>query len=185
MSRRVSARTTAPSAPYARSSHMNQKRSWPGVPKRYRASRLAIVIRPKSIATVVVVLSPTPLRSSTPMLAWVSVSSVRSGRISLIAPTSVVFPTPNPPATRILNGVSRLSSSEGAEPIEHLPEQIRACLRAHGPSGLHSDQFLLDQVGEQDPHHAQRQRYVRRGVSDGHRLLAQADELAVLGTEPA
>src|SRR6202050_3006431 len=169
---------------------MNQKRSWPGVPKRYRERRLAIVIRPKSIATVVVVLSPTPLRSSTPMLAWVSVSSVRSGRISLIAPTSVVFPTPNPPATRILNGVSRLSStapraSEGAEPIEHLPEQIRACLRAHGPSRLHSDQFLLDQVGEQDTHHAQRQRYVRRGVSDGHRLPAHADQLEVLGTEPA
>src|ERR1700691_4354872 len=117
-------------------------------------------------------------------------TTVRSARLSLIARTSVVFPTPSPPATRILNGVSRLSStaptaSEGAEPIEHPPEQIRACLRAHGPSRLHSDQFLLDQVGEQDPHHAQRQRYVRRGVSDGHRLLAQADEFAVLGTEPA
>src|SRR6202034_2041765 len=190
MRRRVSARTTAPSAPYARSSHMNQKRSWPGVPKRYRASRLAMVIRPKSIATVVVVLSPTPLRSSTPMLAWVSVSSVRSGRISLIAPTSVVFPTPNPPAMRILKGVSRLSSaapraSEGAEPIEHLPEEIRACLRAHGPSRLHSDQVLLNQVGEQDPHHAQRQRHVRSSVSESHRLLAQTDELTVLGTEPA
>src|SRR3984885_10088651 len=188
MRRRVSARTTAPSAPYARSSHMNQKRSWPGVPKRYRASRLAIVIRPKSIATVV--LSPTPLRSSTPMLAWVSVSSVRSGRISLIAPTSVVFPTPNPPAMRILNGVSRLSSaapraSEGAEPIEHLPEKIWACLRTRGPSRLHSDQFLLNQVGEQDPHYTQRQRHVRSGVGDGHRLLAQADELTVLRIEPA
>ena len=29
-------------------------------------------------------------------------SSVRSGLISLIAPTRVVFPTPNPPAMRIL-----------------------------------------------------------------------------------
>src|ERR1700728_2855386 len=168
MRRRVSARTTAPSAPYARSSHMNQKRSWPGVPKRYRASRLPIVIRPKSIATVVVVFSPTPLRSSTPTLTWVSVSSVRSGRISLIEPTSVVFPTPNPPAMRILKGVSELSptvsrASEGAEPIEHLPEQIRACLRTHRLPRLHGDVLLLDQVGEQDPDHAQWQCHVHRG----------------------
>src|SRR6202161_4752991 len=98
------------------------------------------------MATVVVALALTPCVSSMPTLRSLIGSSVRSGRISLIAPTSVVFPTPNPPATRILNGVSRLSStaptaSEGAEPIEHLPEQIRACLRAHGPSRLHSDQF--------------------------------------------
>jgi hypothetical protein len=33
-SRRVSASTTAPIAPCESSSHMNQKRSWPGVPNR-------------------------------------------------------------------------------------------------------------------------------------------------------
>src|ERR1700733_1672795 len=142
------------------------------------------------MATVVVVLALPPWMSSTPTLRSLSGSSVRSGRISLIAPTSVVFPTPNPPAMRILKGVSRLSSaapraSEGAEPIEHLPEKIWVCLRTRGPPRLQSDQFLLNQVGEQDPQHTQRQRHVRSGVSDGHRLLAQADELTVLGTEPA
>jgi hypothetical protein len=54
------------------------------------------------MATVVVVLALTPWVLSTPTLRSLSGSSVRSGRISLIAPTSVVFPTPNPPATRIL-----------------------------------------------------------------------------------
>src|SRR5580693_5024396 len=186
MSRRVSARTTAPSAPYARSSHMNQKRSWPGVPKRYRASRLAIVIRPKSIATVVVVLSPTPLRSSTPTLFWVSASSVRSGRISLIVLTSVVLPTPNPPATRILKGVNWLSSggpSEGTEPIEYLLEQVGARLGAWSASGQHGDHLLLDQVGQQHPDDAEGQRHVGRHVGHGPRLLAQAQELAVLRAE--
>src|SRR5271155_3789460 len=127
---------------------MNQKRSWPGVPKRYRTSRVPIEIRPKSIATVVVVLPATPVRSSTPTLTWVRDSSVRSGRISLIALTSVVLPTPNPPATTILKGVSSPSAvpSEGAEPIEHLPEHIEvgagpgACGR---PPRQHDDLVLL------------------------------------------
>ena len=54
------------------------------------------VMRPKSMATVVVVLASTPAVSSTGRPASVSGSSVRSGRISLTAPTSVVLPTPNP-----------------------------------------------------------------------------------------
>jgi hypothetical protein len=36
--RRVSAMITAPIAPTDRSSHMNQNRSWPGVPNRYSTS---------------------------------------------------------------------------------------------------------------------------------------------------
>ena len=54
------------------------------------------------MATVVVVLALTPRVSSTPTLRSLSGSSVRSGLISLIAPTRVVFPTPKPPAMRIL-----------------------------------------------------------------------------------
>jgi hypothetical protein len=59
-------------------------------------------MRPKSMATVVVVLALTPRVLSTPRLLSVSGSSVRNGLISLIAPTKVVFPTPKPPAMRIL-----------------------------------------------------------------------------------
>src|SRR5690606_39433021 len=47
-SRRVSAMTTAPSAPAASSFHMNQNRSWPGVPNRYSTSSELMVIRPRS-----------------------------------------------------------------------------------------------------------------------------------------
>jgi hypothetical protein len=75
-----------------------------------------MVIRPKSSATVVVVLPGTPRRSSWLALALESLSSVSSGRTSLIALTSVVFPAPNPPATRILCAASGGPSvpSEGA-----------------------------------------------------------------------
>ena len=45
---------------------MNQNRVWPGVPNRYRIRSRSIEIRPKSIATVVVVLPGTCRVSSTP-----------------------------------------------------------------------------------------------------------------------
>src|SRR2546430_762761 len=63
------------------------------------------VTRPKSIATVVVVLSGTCDRSSTPALAAVMTASVVSGVISETDPTKVVLPTPNPPAITILTGI--------------------------------------------------------------------------------
>ena len=61
-----------------------------------------MVIRPKSSATVVVVLRSTPSSRSTAAPGSLSGSSVRSGRISVSDPTSVVLPTPKPPAMRIL-----------------------------------------------------------------------------------
>ncbi len=45
------------------------------------------------MATVVVVLPWTPLRSSTDSAAWVMVSSVDSGSISEMEPMRVVLPT--------------------------------------------------------------------------------------------
>src|SRR5438477_3123854 len=123
---------------------MNQKRSWPGVPNRYRTSWVPMVSRPKSIATVVVVvLLPTPVRSSVPTLARVSASSVCSGRTSLIAPTSVVLPAPKPPATRTLNAARGTSEpSEGAEPIQDLLQHGSTGLFARGPLGEHGDPAL-------------------------------------------
>ena len=61
-----------------------------------------IVIRPKSRATVVVVFRSTPSSRSTAAPGSLSGSSVRRGRISVSDPTSVVLPTPKPPAMRIL-----------------------------------------------------------------------------------
>jgi hypothetical protein len=46
-------------------------------------------------------LSSSPASESTPTLADVIVSSVRSGAISETDPISVVLPTPNAPTTRI------------------------------------------------------------------------------------
>lgn len=40
---------------------------------------------------------------------------MRSGLISLTAPTKVVLPTPNPPATSIFNARAAVSSAEASE----------------------------------------------------------------------
>ena len=63
------------------------------------------VSRPKSIATVVVVLVDTAPALSTPTEYWVIGASVVSGVISLIESTKVVLPAANPPATTTLSGV--------------------------------------------------------------------------------
>ena len=72
------------------------------------------VMRPKSMATVVVVLPWIWLVSSTPRLAVVMAASVVSGMISETAPTKVVLPTPKPPAMTILTGVGALDSQRGS-----------------------------------------------------------------------
>src|ERR671933_1642301 len=112
-------------APRHRSSHMNQNRSWPGVPNRYRIRSVSRVMRPTSMATVVVVLPWIWLVSSTPRLAVVMAASVVSGMISETAPTKVVLPTPKPPAMTILTGVGAGPAGgvvrgglEGAEAIQ-------------------------------------------------------------------
>src|SRR6266851_1047728 len=112
-----------------------------------------MVIRPKSMATVVVVLASTPLRSSKPTLALVRASSVRNGRTSLTAPTNVVLPAPNPPATRILNTASGLSAapSEGAEPMQYLLKQVGARLLADGSSWPYGGPPLQSRAGTQHP----------------------------------
>jgi hypothetical protein len=84
---------------------MNQNRCCPGVPNMYNTRSLSSVIRPKSIATVVVDLAGTCDKSSISVLAIVITASVVSGVISDTEPTNVVLPTPNPPATTIFTDV--------------------------------------------------------------------------------
>ena len=163
---------------------MNEKRSCPGRPNKYSTTLEPIVIRPKSSATVVVVLLPTPDRSSRPTLAVVRVSSVRSGRTSLIAPTSVVFPEPNPPAMRILCAVNAAALSECAEPIQYLLEHVIAGSLAGRSLSHYGDRSLQDQVGEQYAYHAQGQRGVGGEVGHGDLLAAHAEDPAVLRGEP-
>src|SRR5215216_3797459 len=185
-SRRVSARTTAPTAPSASSSQTNQNRSWPGVPKRYSTSSSLREMRPKSMATVVVVLPSTPNVSSTPTLFSVSSSSVRSGLISLIEPTSVVLPAPKPPAISILIAVGTPSSanirSEGAEATDHRPE-YRLVGVGRTARFARQDEAAVEQVAEEDSHDADRQVEVRGDLRNRRRTLAQVDDPGLLGTK--
>src|SRR5664280_388779 len=98
---------------------MNPNRSWPGVPNRYSRMLSSMVIRPKSIATVVVVFaSPAAPAVSIPTAAVVIAASVVSGSISDNAPIKVVLPTPNPPETRIFTGTGgrRSAGRPGGSP---------------------------------------------------------------------
>ena len=93
-----------------------------------------MVIRPKSMATVVVALPGTFAGSSMPTPAAVMTASVVSGVISETAPTSVVLPTPNPPATTIfadliVDGAPR-APLEVAESTEHPFQQVHTVLAA-------------------------------------------------------
>src|SRR4051812_30950086 len=175
-SRRVSTITTAPMAPRTSSSHMNQKRVWPGVPNRYRMRSRSMLIRPKSIATVVVTLPGTARLSSTPTPADVMIASVVSGVISETDPTNVVLPTPNPPAMTIFAEVTRpgpgqCDVSEPAKSTQHPLQQFRAhrvglvfqrCRLRQG------DQAVGGHVGDDDPRHSERELHL--GGDFGERL---------------
>src|SRR5580700_3460444 len=155
---RVSAITTAPRAPSASSSHMNQNRCWPGVPNRYTTRSSRTVMRPKSIATVVVDLASTPSRSSTIMLGSLSTSSVRNGLISLTALTIVVLPAPKPPAIRILieTGVTpAVSCSKPTEGICDILEYSRVSQASPGRLA-NGNEAAFAHVREQDSDHAKR-----------------------------
>src|SRR5580700_760827 len=161
---------------------MNQNRCWPGVPNKYTTRSSRTVIRPKSIATVVVDLCSTPSRSSTRRLGSLSASSVRSGRISLIELTIVVLPAPKPPAIRILmeTGDGLLSWSKPAEGISDILENSRVG-QASPRWFANGDQAAFAHVRQQDPDYAQRQVEVRRQVGDRHWSAAQPQYLHMLG----
>src|SRR5213082_3043974 len=165
VTRRVSTSTTAPSAPRISSSHMNQNRVCPGVPNRYRIRSSPMVIRPKSMATVVVALPGTFDGSSMPTPAAVITASVVNGVISETAPTSVVLPTPNPPATTIfadlmVDGPPPVPSKL-AESTEHPFQQVHAVVTARLPRVVQCQEAVGHHVGDQHPGHPQRKPGVR------------------------
>src|SRR6478609_3511270 len=134
-------------------------------------------MRPKSMATVVVVLSPVWVRSSMPADADVMTASVRSGLISETAPTNVVLPTPKPPATTIFAEVVARAAPplELAKSTEH-PFEQRHIRRAAGLSvarlvdGHHAG---FRQIRDKDPGHTERHRQQCRHL--GHRLDLTAE----------
>src|SRR6266540_219949 len=150
------------------------------------------VMRPKSMATVVVVLPGTAVMSSTPTETSVIASSVVSGVISDTDPTKVVLPTPNPPATRILRGMisgsaacRRRYRSACAEPIQQPPQDRlarTAVLRCvlwqvrHQVAGV-------DQVADQYPRHSDGHLQRRADLGQRLRLGAQLDDRQRLGLQ--
>src|SRR5690348_2172787 len=139
------------------------------------------------MATVVVVLAPTPRVSSTPTLRSLIGSSVRSGLTSLIAPTRVVFPTPKPPAMRILavdgTHASSGASSKRFESIEHHPQQAlfssRLALREDNPQHPFSGE-----VGEQNTHHPDGKVELGDHVGDRGRAATEGEDPPVFGSGP-
>src|SRR5579859_4857560 len=150
-------------APWIRSSHMNQNRCCPGVPNMYSTRSLSSVIRPKSIATVVVDLSGTCDRSSTSVLATVITASVVSGVISETEPTKVVLPTPNPPATTILTDVMAGASDLGwatldlTESTEHHFEYVQLPTALRVIALVDVDQAVRAHIRDDNPGYAERQ----------------------------
>src|SRR5215207_9051258 len=118
--------------------------------------------RPKSIATVVVVLFGVWDRSSTPALASVMTASVVSGSISETAPTSVVLPTPKPPAMTIFaDVVAALESTQAvglevSKSIQHPLHQGEIRSIGWGVALVHPHESLLRHVTHQHPRHAER-----------------------------
>src|SRR5690606_31940590 len=123
----------------------------PGVPNRYRTKSSSREIRPKSIVTVVVDFPSTPATSSVMTLEEVSASSVCSGMISLTAPTSVVLPTPNPPATTIFTAVGKL---ERAESIDNRLENCVVGMVGGGGRRVDGDPPGGEQITQEHPQDA-------------------------------
>src|SRR5487761_919443 len=170
--RRVSTSTTAALAPRHKSSHIGQNRGWPGVPNKYRIRSRARVIRPKSIATVVVVFVPEPCSGSTALLAWVIHASVLTGGISDTAATRVVFPTPNPPATTIFADVT-FGGTRSGELAKAINDSLQQPVVVGGCVGIFVDLHVIGggQVLKEHAGDAKRHPGVRRQFR--HRLRAE------------
>src|SRR4029078_6588984 len=130
---------------------------WPGVPNRYSTRSSARVIRPKSIATVVVDLAGVCARSSTPTDSLVTRASVRSGTISETEPTKVVLPTPNPPAMTIFVDAAARLPLESTESTEGPFKEVEAFVVRGllGQGRLDVDVALLDEVAQQHAYDAE------------------------------
>src|SRR3954451_11391794 len=124
-----------------------------------------MLIRPKSMATVVVTLPGTCRLSSTPTPAEVMIASVVSGVISETEPTSVVLPTPKPPAMTIFADVTRPAAgrrdmSEPAKSTQHPLQQFRADrigLILERCGFVHRDEAVGGHVGDDHACHTERQ----------------------------
>src|SRR5713101_2683982 len=141
------------------------------------------------MATVVVVLSGTCDRSSTPALADVMTASVVSGVISDTDPTKVVLPTPKPPATTILTDVIAVSAAplgtalELAKSTEHPFKQVDIGAAMRMVDLVNPDQPLHRHIGDQDACHAQRHPEYRRDLRDRAPVPAESQDCLAFRAE--
>src|SRR4051812_16301434 len=143
-------------------------------------------MRPKSMATVVVVLPGTLRVSSTPTPADVMIASVVSGVISETEPTSVVLPTPNPPAMTIFADVTRPAGRVMSEPpksTQHPFKQFCAHRVVFFQRGrlIYRDQPIRRHVGDDDSCDSQRELHSRRDLGEGLQAsIAQVGDVLLL-----
>src|SRR5882757_7561027 len=147
------------------------------------------------MATVVVILSGVAARSSSASLAWVITASVVNGWISETAPTNVVFPTPNPPATTIFveMGARPRSVCQSCRPscwskpaksTEHPFEQCAVGATGPVPGTVHADSSLVCQVADQDPDDPERHPQQRGDLGHRPHSAAQFDDRPEFGHDP-
>src|SRR3954454_14971247 len=149
----------------------------------------SMVTRPKSMATVVVVLWLPEPASSTPTDSEVIGASVVSGLISERAPTVVVLPTPNPPEMRIFTGIGgrRVFDpggpagpalgmvSEGSDTVDQPFDEKDVV--GQGQRGRGTQQHPGgDQVPGEDLDDADRKTDPGRDLGDGDRLVTGGDD---------
>src|SRR5215218_67297 len=141
----------------------------------------SIVMQPKSSATVVVVLVGTcPVRSIS-VATEVMAASVVNGRISEMADTAVVLPTPNPPAMTIFTGVgARGGRPEGSvyflESTDHPHDHVQVF--GEPGSGPPDGQVTSGgQIRDQHPRHPDMEPELGRNLCHRHRRAAQGDDV--------
>src|SRR6516165_4399723 len=139
------------------------------------------VMRPKSIATVVVTFDCTLLASSTPLDSVVIAASVVSGGISETADTKVVFPTPNPPATTSLTDVTcrearrpRSACSECPYTFDHPRQGRQLQLDRVAIGGLEATR--LDEIADEHHRYPEGHRQFSRNFRDRPGLPARVDD---------
>src|SRR5690606_21066523 len=142
-------------------------------------------MRPKSMATVVVVLrSVTPPASSTPTECSVIAASVLSGSMSELDPMNVVLPTANPPATTILTtggaaappaaDEALAAVSEGGYAIENTLQQAQGQggdlpgVRAYRGGAVDTDDAVVGEVRDDHADDSQRESQQRGQLRDRH-----------------
>src|SRR5450631_312932 len=145
-----------------------------------------MVTRPKSMATVVPrLVSASGPAWSRPRLSTVISASVRSGSISEIAPTKVVLPTANPPATTIFIDTGacheRGGDSKRADAIEQLLEEGDVGGDAGRAGGIDGEGAGGREIADEDPDDADGEGETAGELREGGRRVAELHHVGGFG----